>query len=79
MPDSSERADLWRAMLPTNAPVAADIDVDDLARRYVMSGGYIRNAVLRAALVAADRDEPICHGALHWAARREYESMGKIV
>jgi len=79
MPDSSERADLWRAMLPTNAPVAADIDVDDLARRYVMSGGYIRNAVLRAAFVAADRDEPICHGALHWAARREYESMGKIV
>jgi ATP-dependent 26S proteasome regulatory subunit len=79
LPDAAERADLWRAMLPAAAPVADDLDVHSLARRFAMSGGYIRNAVLRAAFVAADRNIPITAEALERAARREYEGMGKIV
>ncbi len=79
LPEINERAELWRAMLPPAAPVAEDLDFESLARRYAMSGGYIRNAVLRAAFVAADRGKPITHDALERAARREYEGMGKIV
>ena len=79
LPEIGERAELWRAMLPPAAPVADDLDFEGLARRYAMSGGYIRNAVLRAAFVAADRGKPITHEALERAARREYEGMGKIV
>ena len=42
------------------------------------SGGYIRNAVLRAAFLAADDELPIATTHLERAARLEYEAMGKL-
>src|SRR5205085_1530351 len=78
LPDVAERAQLWRAMLPKAAPVATGIDVDSLARRFAMSGGYIRNAALRAAFLAANDGTPITTAHLERAARSEYEGMGKI-
>jgi hypothetical protein len=44
-----------------------------------MTGGYIRNAALRAAFLAADEGTPIGGVHLEHAARLEYEGMGKIV
>lgn len=78
MPDSEERARLWSAMLPARAPVDADLPFPELARRYVMSGGYIRNAVLRAAFLAADQNVRITAAHLVQAAQLEYEGMGKL-
>jgi AAA+ superfamily predicted ATPase len=78
LPEAEERASLWRAMLPAAAPVAAGVDFGTLARKYVMSGGYIRNAALRAAFLAADEGSPITAKHLECAARLEYECMGKI-
>src|SRR5690606_704194 len=78
LPDVDEREALWRAMLPAAAPVAQDLDTMALARRFVMSGGYIRNAALRAAFLAADEGSAITATHLEWAARLEYEGMGKI-
>ena len=43
-----------------------------------MTGGYIRNAALRAAFLAADEGTPIGGAHLEHAARLEYEGMGKI-
>ncbi len=40
-------------MTPTNAPVEV-IDFRNLAHRFEMSGGYIKNAVLRAAFLAGE-------------------------
>jgi SpoVK/Ycf46/Vps4 family AAA+-type ATPase len=79
LPDASERARLWRAMLPDAAPVEAVLDFGVLARRFAMSGGYIRNAALRAAFLAADEGSAIGQAHLEHAARVEYEGMGKIV
>jgi len=79
VPDEDEREKLWRAMLPDAAPVAPDLDFTGLARRFEMSGGYIRNATLRAAFLAADEGTPIMDAHLEHAARLEYEGMGKIV
>ncbi len=76
-PEQSERENLWRAMLPQSAP-RDQIDFALLARRYEMTGGYIRNATLRAAFFAADRREPISQRHLDLAARLEYEAIGKI-
>ncbi len=78
VPDVEERAHLWRAMLPPSAPVASDLDFAGLAMRYEMSGGYIRNATLRAAFLAADEDASITAAHLERAARLEYEGMGKL-
>ncbi|HUQ52110.1 MAG TPA: AAA family ATPase [Gammaproteobacteria bacterium] len=78
LPEAAEREQLWRAMLPAAAPVAPSLDVAALARRFVMSGGYIRNAALRAAFVAADEGSAITTRHLECAAKLEYEGMGKI-
>ncbi|MEJ7597349.1 MAG: AAA family ATPase [Kofleriaceae bacterium] len=78
MPDKEQRAALWRAMLPDRAARAAKLDFESLAAEFVMSGGYIKNAVLRAAYFAADERVPINHIHLRRAARAEYEAMGMI-
>jgi ATP-dependent 26S proteasome regulatory subunit len=78
MPDTEQRAQLWRAMLPDRAPVAPDIDFARLANDLVMTGGYIKNAVLRAAYSAADEGSSIGMHHLWRAARAEYEAMGKL-
>ena len=54
MPGETEREQIWRVQLhPTRTPLADDVDFGALARRYAVSGGDIRNAVIKAALAAA--------------------------
>jgi vesicle-fusing ATPase len=79
VPDADERARLWRALIPATAPTAPELALDKLAETFSMSGGYIRNAVVRAAFLAADEDAPIdtCH--LQRAARLEYDAMGRVI
>jgi AAA+ superfamily predicted ATPase len=78
MPDIDERKQIWRAMIPADVPVSGDLGFDELAAAFVMSGGYIRNAVLRAAFLAADSTGVLDGDLLTQAAHLEYESMGKI-
>ncbi len=79
MPPPEERAKLWRAMIPGEAALEPDIDFARLAQRYEMSGGYIRNAVLRAAFLAADEGSAIAMRHLLRAANLEYVGMGKVL
>src|SRR4051812_38073737 len=59
MPGPVEREQIWRVQVhPSRTPLADDVDFGDLARRYDVSGGDIRNAVLKAALTAAARPGP---------------------
>ncbi|MEO6772876.1 MAG: ATP-binding protein [Kofleriaceae bacterium] len=78
MPEVDERLMLWRAMIPKTAPTQGRLGIEQLAEHYEMSGGYIRNAVLRAAFLAAAERTPITAGHLSSAARLEYEAMGKL-
>ena len=78
LPEADERAAIWQALLPATAPRAGTVDYECLGRRFAMSAGYIKNAVLRAAFIAADRDETITMAHLDRAARVEYEGMGKL-
>jgi ATP-dependent 26S proteasome regulatory subunit len=78
VPELEERVELWRRMLPPQAPVAQGVDFETLARKLSMSGGYIRNAVLRAAFAACDEGSPITMSHLWNAGVAEYEAIGKI-
>jgi hypothetical protein len=78
MPDEQQREKLWRAMLPAAAEFEADLDVVGLAEDFEMAGGYIRNAVLRAAFMGASEGTRITNAHMSRAARAEYETMGKI-
>ncbi|GLC47982.1 hypothetical protein PLESTB_000046300 [Pleodorina starrii] len=55
MPDAALRAKLWRAAVPQQTPLAGDVDWSALGDRHELSGGAIRNAVIRAATRAALR------------------------
>jgi hypothetical protein len=76
LPDSEERERIWRNMLPSSAPIEDTLDLRPLATTYAMSGGYIRNAVLRAAFLAADEGGIIDTARLIRAAQLEYETLG---
>jgi SpoVK/Ycf46/Vps4 family AAA+-type ATPase len=66
MPGEAERAQIWRVQVhPSRTPLAADVDFDALARRYEVSGGDIRNAVLKAALAAAAQPLPDSSKRIH--------------
>merc|ERR1712029_629636 len=56
MPNAEERERIWKITLPAQCPVAKDVDFGELARRYEMAGGSVKNALLRAATAAALRD-----------------------
>lgn len=78
-PDASERELLWQAMLPPEVPVAHDIDFVELAQRYEMTGGFIKNAVVRAAYLAAGEQLPgLTKALLLRAAQLEWEAMGHL-
>jgi SpoVK/Ycf46/Vps4 family AAA+-type ATPase len=78
-PDDGERALLWRAMIPRSAPVAAGVDFAALGKNYKMSGGNIKNAVVRAAYLAASTGAAeLDHDTLVRAARLEWGELGNL-
>ncbi|HEU0031970.1 MAG TPA: ATP-binding protein [Kofleriaceae bacterium] len=78
-PDATEREALWRAMFPPRAPLARDIDFRALASRFQMAGGHIKNAVVRAAFLAAERATPVIdHQTLMQAATLEWTELGNL-
>ncbi len=79
MPDAGERERIWRGMVPAEAEVEGDLDFGVLARSYEMSGGHIRNAVLRAAYMAAEEGGGISQDRLRRAADAEYRALGRVV
>ncbi|GAB4327803.1 MAG: ATP-binding protein [Candidatus Zixiibacteriota bacterium] len=55
-PGYAERRKLWKLLTPKGLPLAADVDLDHLARTYSFTGGQIELVIRNAAIAAADRD-----------------------
>ena len=54
MPGVDERERIWQLQIhPKKTPLAPDVDFRRLAERYAVSGGDIKNAVIKAAAAAA--------------------------
>jgi SpoVK/Ycf46/Vps4 family AAA+-type ATPase len=66
MPGVDERDQIWRVQMhPTLTPLAGDVDFRALAETYEVSGGDIRNAVLKAAMAAASEPGGDALKAIH--------------
>ena len=78
-PDIDERAELWRRLLPPGTNISDDADFDTLAERFEMTGGHIRNAIVRAAVIAARDERPMRPKDLIHGAHLEYEELGKVM
>lgn len=78
-PESEYRKRIWLAHFPPDAPVSPDIDIDDLAERYHLAGGNIRNVVIGAAYLAASDGKRITPSHIQRAIRREHQKMGRLL
>jgi hypothetical protein len=76
-PADTERRRIWQLSL-ASAPLAADVDLDLVARDFRLSGGGIKNAALQAAYLAAGEDAEIAMTHLSAAVRRELRKMGRV-
>jgi hypothetical protein len=77
-PEADDRKQIWRLVLPNEAPVADDVDLDFLATQFKLSGGAIRNCSLAAAFQAADEDSSIQMRHLVRAVAQEYGKQGRL-
>ena len=57
-PDKAQRLELWKKMLPSDAPYADDFDVKELAE-YSLTGGQINLIIKNTAYKVAVNDNPI--------------------
>ncbi|MBZ0233658.1 MAG: ATP-binding protein, partial [Deltaproteobacteria bacterium] len=77
-PEVAERAELWKKLLPPETALA-DAPFDRLAERFEMTGGYIKNAIVRAAVIAAREGRSMTVDDLWSGAHNEYAEMGKVL
>jgi SpoVK/Ycf46/Vps4 family AAA+-type ATPase len=78
LPKPDERERLWKSFFPAKAPLG-EVDFRALAEEFELSGGYIKNAAVRAAFLAAVDKSKINMGLLRRAAALELEDMGRVV
>ena len=74
-PDAAARAEIWRRVFPTMAPVEG-LDSTKLARLNV-AGGNIRNIAMNAAFLAADGGPSVRMSDVLQASRTELAKMDK--
>jgi hypothetical protein len=78
-PAPEERLRLWKTMLDLPSVPKGPLDWDALAWEYELSGGMIRNVVLRAAFTASARGTPVDMALVEQSARVEMRKHGMIV
>jgi SpoVK/Ycf46/Vps4 family AAA+-type ATPase len=78
-PEVEERERLWRMLLPPSTKLHGGVDFHALAEKFDMTGGYIKNAVVRAAVIAARAGRDMIAEDLWAGAHHEYAEMGKVM
>jgi hypothetical protein len=77
-PETDDRRRIWRLVLPAEAPVADDVDLEFLAANFKLAGGNIRNASLAAAFLAAEEGGSIAMRHLIRGVALEYGKLGRL-
>ena len=77
-PDEDSRRRIWEGIWPAETPRRPGLDLADMARRFDLPGGAIRNIAVAAAFLAADDGQAVGMGHLMRATQREYQKMGKL-
>jgi SpoVK/Ycf46/Vps4 family AAA+-type ATPase len=76
-PKPPDRERIWRVLIPRGAPVA-EIDYAYLGKTFELSGGHIKNAILRASYAAAAAQKSLDTHGLAEAAEKECGNAGKL-
>ena len=57
-PNAEEREAIWKQLIPPQTPLAKDVNFYELAQRFELTGGYIKNAVLMAISASIQEKSP---------------------
>jgi SpoVK/Ycf46/Vps4 family AAA+-type ATPase len=77
-PEPEMREQIWRTLVPATCPVDPNTDWELLGKQYELSGGHIKNAVLRAAYQAAADEGALAFKHMEYAARQECKNAGRV-
>ena len=77
-PEPEYRAAIWKLLFPKQCPLDEGIDWELLGKSFEISGGHIKNAVLRAAYRAACTDGRVTMDTILFAAEMECRQAGKL-
>jgi SpoVK/Ycf46/Vps4 family AAA+-type ATPase len=76
-PDAEHRRRIWEGVFPESAPRQHDLDFMDVADRFEVTGGNIKNIALTAAFMAAANGQVVLMEHVIRAVRREFQKMGR--
>lgn len=72
-PDKDLRYEIWKSVIPENAPISDNIDFLTIAELFDFTGAIIKNIMIAAAYLAADRGNKITLVDILKAIKRELE------
>ncbi|MBN1946948.1 MAG: ATP-binding protein [Bradymonadales bacterium] len=78
MPGQKEREKIWRRLIPQETPLEQGIDFEFLAEAFELSGGQIKNAIIRAAYQSCGDGGVVSQGHLEKAAQQQARADGKL-
>ena len=78
-PDDDDRHRIWQGIWPEDTPRDSALDLRQLAHRYELTGGNIKNVALAAAFLAADDGQVVRMNHVMQATLREYQKTGKLM
>ncbi len=80
LPGAGERLDIWKGVLTSHPTLKIDWEIEEVAKRYELSGGSIMNVIRYAALMAIDKgSEVIDYPDIINGIRRELQKEGKTL
>lgn len=79
VPQFAERQLLWHKMLPQSIELAPDLQPDELAQRFELSGAAILNCIQSGSLRALASGKPLSRAFLVDEIRKEYQKEGRTI
>lgn len=79
MPDEKQRLKLWQNMFIPTAPLGTSVNLPFLAKHLEVSGGTIKNIVLKSAFLAVAQNSDIEMVHILTASKGELKKQGKIL
>ena len=77
-PDEGSRQKIWETLTPPETPMDPSVDYRVLAKHFEMTGGMIKNALIRAAYMSCDAGLPLTQKVLEESCLAEYQAVGKV-
>lgn len=78
-PEAEQRAAIWRKLIPAQTPLEDDVDFEVLGEVFELTGGQIKNAIVRAAYRCLEDGVGLHYDALADAAQEQAAAAGRLV